>query len=196
MIDSVSIKIENIKPLNKIIDDLAKQYPKEAQRAVNKTAQRSATRTRRDLAKAVGLPQKEIKKRVKYFKAGKGRKSASVWVGTKSGIPLGRVGGARSSLSGVLKAGRNKVQTFRAKMPSGYIGQFVRKPGAKHKTRPDGERTQLPIEEPRIRLAGPARPIIMAVARHQMAEFFPVELKRLVKRATDRATLKRSKGKR
>ena len=189
----MQVRLEGEKALRQQMARLASEYPKDAQRALNKTAQRSATRTRRDLSRAIGIAQKEIKNRVSYFKAGGRRRWASVWVGTKSSIPLAKVGGARMTLNGQLRAGKVRVQTFRATMPSGYRGSFVRKPGSKHKVRPDGQRTELPIEEPRIRLVEPARPIILSVTQQQMAEFFPVELKRLVKRTTERAASKRSK---
>ena len=188
----VSVTVKGQKEVNKALSSLVYQYPKDTARALNKTAQKSATGTRRQLAPAVGLAQKEIKSRVKYFKTNAKNLAASVWIGVKAGIPLSKVGGARMSLRGVIKAGKNNVQTFRARMPSGYVGSFVRKPGARHKERPDGQMSELPIEEPKIRLAEPGKPIIKRVTTEFMRSFFPKELQRLINRTNAQAA-KRAK---
>ena len=190
----IHVTVRGERELNKALTALVHDYPKDTARALNKTAQRSATKTRRQLATAVGLPQKEIKKRIKHFKTDAKTLLASVWIGTKAGIPLSKVGGARTSLRGVITAGRNRVQTFRARMPNGYVGSFVRKPNAKHERRPDGQSTQLPIGEPRIELAEPGKPIIRRVTNEFMRSFFPKELQRLINRTNAKAAKRAQRG--
>lgn len=183
---SVSVRVSGDKRAVRQLNKLAKDFPQDAARALNKTATRAGSRVRRQLAKSIGLPAKLLKTKVQAFKTNARRLKASVWIGTRSGIPLGKVPGASASLSGVLKAGRTRTQAFRATMPNGYTSLFVRKPGSKHRTRPDGQRTQLPIEEPRIRLDYKGRPILDKETRKQMSEFYPKELQRLIKRTIDR----------
>ena len=178
--DILRITLDGEKDLDAAIKKISKDYPKDNVRALNTTAAKSVTLVRRQVAASIGLKQKDISKRVKKFNANVNRPIASVWIGTKSGIMLGGVNGARTSLKGVLKSGKTVTQTFRARMPSGHVGQFVRKDGSKHKERPDGQRTELPIEAPRIRLAGVGRPIIIKVTAERMKNYYPVELKRLI----------------
>ena len=190
---SVTIKLTGAAAASRQLERLANDFPKDAARALNTTARRSATRVRRRIAADIGLPQKVIKNKVQHFKASARRLRASVWVGTRAGIPLGSVPGARTTLTGVLRAGRIRQQTFRARMPSGHVGQFVRKPGAKHRTRPDGQRTQLPIEEPKVRIGVRARPIVIEESTEQMRSFYPREFRRLVKRTVDRRTKRKTR---
>lgn len=188
---SVSISITGAEALNREIKNIERTMPENVVRALNKTAQRSATRVRRDVAKRIGLPQREIKERIRHYKANRRRLRSSVWVGAGAGIPLSKVRGAYTTLDGTLSAGRTRTKTFRATMPSGYTGQFVRKPNAKHKTRRDGQRTQLPIEEPRIRIDGIAKPILLKHTREQMRDFYPTELRRLARTTIARRARRR-----
>lgn len=188
----IKVEITGEKAARDALATFARMHPKETARALNKTAQRSATRTRRGIAREVGLPQREIKDRIQHFRASARRLVASVWVGVRVGIPLGKVQGARTGLSGILRAGRLRVQTFRARMPSGYRGQFVRKPDSTHRQRPDGQWTELPIEEPKVRIGPVAQPIVRDATEEQMREFFPAELKRLVTLAAKRSAKRTS----
>lgn len=190
---SVTVTLEGAKYLKRELNRLAKEMPEQASRALNKTASRSATRVRRDIAKRIGLPQRLFKEKVRNYKSSPKTLKASVWVGTRAGIPLAGIRGAKPNEAGtLLSVGRRiRVKTFPATMPSGHKGQFVRKPESKHRVRRDGQRTELPIEEPRIRIGGIARPILEHHAEDQMRNFYPGELRRL-----SLVTIKRRKRRR
>jgi hypothetical protein len=185
---SVRVTLEGVNSVDRALRSLEKEFPKQSAQALNRTAGRINTRTRRETSKELQIAQHEIKNRFQVFKASERQRRirASVWVGTKSGLRYAGLRGAQSLLDGSLKVGRRRFKTFRATMPSGYAGQFMRKPGAKHRTRPDGQRTQLPIEEPRIRLAPIARRILLDHSREQMADFYPDEMRRLARLAINR----------
>lgn len=188
------IKIEGQRQLNRTLTRLAREFPKETSRALTKTSKRAATRTRRQVAKDVGLPQRMIKDRVQGFRARivNGNPESSVWVGTKVGIPLSQVPGARVNLrTGILAAGRTRTQTFKATMPSGHKGIFVRKPNSRHKKRSDGQWTELPIEEPKVRIGKSAAVPLLRHSAEQMTTFFPKELRRLVELKAKRLAAKR-----
>ena len=166
--------------------DLAREYPRDASRALNRTSQRIGTRTRRDIASQNKLPQKVIKNRVQPFKANWRNLQAWVWVGLARKILLSELPGAKFMLSGTLRAGKHSARPFRARMPSGKVGLYVRKAQSKHVWR-DGVRTELPIEEPTIRIdKARARGSLLRHLNNQMATFFPDELRRLVTRTTKR----------
>lgn len=186
-----NVTLSGADDLNKVLTRLAKEHPKDAARALNKTAQRSSTRVRRETAKAVGVPQRVIKDRVKWFKAYREKLRSSVWVGTRGGITLDSVVGTSVSLGGEYRLGKVRVQAFKATMPSGKTGLFTRAPGARHRKRSDGQWTELPIEKPRLRINDTARPIIIRVTRQQMETFYPAELKRLVNLSAKRAAIRK-----
>lgn len=170
----------------------ARAVPRAQVRALNETAKRTSTQTVRELARVKAVPQKPIRDRVKHFKATFRRLVASVWVGTKKHIPIEQLPGAQFVLSGKhagkLKAGRVSVKPFRARMPSGHQGLYVRvEPGRR---RTDGRAKtsppNLPIEHPVIRLQPEASEIIERHAVKQWREFFPRELRRLFLRELQR----------
>lgn len=167
---------------------LARDFPRQAARALNTTARRAHTRTRRQLASSMGVPQRVIGKRVNWYKAYPRKLRAWVWVGLGKAIKLEAMPGAFVSLSGdQLKVGRLAVRTFRARMPNGYVGLFVRKAGSTHRTRPDGQRTELPIESPRLRIRPElARGIAIAETTEQVKAYLPGELRRLIRLAGKR----------
>ena len=71
-------------------------------------------------------------------------------------------------------------------MPGGHRGIFTRKAGAKHRTRPDGQRTQLPIEESIVQLMPEAERISRRMAEKAIQEVYPKEVRRLMKLRADR----------
>lgn len=153
-------------------------------RALNTTGRRTATETRRELARVKRLPQKVIKGKISHFKATLKAPTVRVWIGLKRGIPLGNIPGARYVLAGkhagTLRAGKASAKVFRATMPNGRSGLFVRKPGSTHRRRPDGQMTELPIEQPTIRLQPEAGPILKRRATEQLRGFLPKEIRRLI----------------
>ncbi len=186
-----SVSLKGADDLDKALARIVRENPKDVARALNKTAQRSSTRVRRQVAKDVGVPQRVIKDRIKWFKAYTEKLRSSVWVGTRGGITLDQVVGVSVSLSGQYRLGKVRVQAFKATMPSGHTGLYTRSPGARHRKHKDGHWTELPIEKPRLRIDETARPIILDVTREQMETFFPVELKRLVNLTASKAAIRK-----
>lgn len=181
------VTIQGERHLQAQLRRLVEDFPEDAVRALERTAARSATRVRREVARDAQVPQRLIKDRIKHYRDRRARLAYSVWVGVRSSIPISKIPGARFDLrSGQLRAGRVRVKPFRATMPSGHTGLFVRKPGAEHRKRPDGTWTELPIEEPRVRLRPFAERYIERICAEQMREFFPVELRKRVERTVRR----------
>lgn len=154
-------------------------------RALNKAARMARTETRREIAQAKNLPQKVLNKRIRDYKASPRKKPirASVWIGTKKPITARELKGSVSlTKGGNVRIGRRVYRgAFPARMPGGHRGIFTRKPGAKHRERPDGQRTQLPIEEALVQLLPEAEFISRRVAEKHIRETYPKELKRLAK---------------
>lgn len=177
----VSVTVSGADELDAKLRRLSAEFPKEAARSLNTTAARATTRIRRELANVKKLKQKQLTGRIKSFKATAKKLRASVWIGLRGAIRLDLAEGARFDLrSSTLRAGRNRVKVFRATMPSGHSGLYVRAPDSRHRRRQDGQMTELPIEEPRVRLRPEADGIALKHSREQMRVFYPVELKRLI----------------
>lgn len=114
--------------------------------AANKATKKVHTQCIRDIASTTGIKQqflrgsnkKGVKGRVKFFKYAKRKGRARVWAGL-SKIPLKKLNHSSKFghyTSGSMQ-GRTAADVFEAKMPSGHVGYFVRKPGSK----------RLPIQE-------------------------------------------------
>ena len=152
--------------------------------ALNKAARSARTATGRELAQVKGLPQKVLRKRVQWYKASRRKKPirSSLWVGVSKPITANELTGQTSiTKSGNVKIGRRTFKgAFAARMPSGHRGIFTRKPGARHRTRADGVRTQLPIEESIVQLQPEAEGISRRMAEKALREVYPKELARLM----------------
>lgn len=156
--------------------------PRVAAAAINKTADRTLTRARRQLAAAKGLPQRVVGDKMQRFKATTARLAARVWIGLKRGILVETLPGARYDLKrGALRAGKVSIKPFKATMPSGKSGLWVRRLPS---TRPSEGRPatspNLPIEKPTIRLQPEAGEILERVANEQARTFLPGEFRRLI----------------
>ncbi len=152
-------------------------------RALNLAATKARTQTVRRLSTATSIPQKTIRKRVKVYKATRNKKPlrASLWVGTKRPVKAKELGGTVSrSRTGYVKVGKRIYRNaFPARMPGGHEGIFSRKPHARHRRRPDGQTTQLPIEEAVAQLEPEAGRISRQEAERAQEQIFPRELRRL-----------------
>lgn len=192
----VGIKVTGISQLERKLRAFAHENPKVSVPVFNRAATRAATAVRRDVAKRAELPVKVFKERVQAFKGSakarrgtKGRESY-VWIGTARSIRLDTLlGGSFNIRSSTLKVGRSKTKVFRARMPNGYRGLFVRKPNSSHKRRgrliqrADGQRTELPIDSPKARIDVPhAQQQARARVEEQLKSYVPRELKRLMNR--------------
>ncbi len=153
-------------------------------RALNRAAERARTQTRRELALEKGLPQKVLNRRIRAYKASRMKMRAALWVGVKKRITAAELGGnVGTGAGGVVRIGRRTFKdAFRATMPGGHRGIYTRKPGAVHKKRPDGQMSQLPIEEAVVQLMPEAERISRRAAEHHMRRTYPAELKRLIRR--------------
>ena len=98
-----------------------------------------------------------------------------------AGLTLDSGSGFTAQLIG--RIGRRTFKdAFGATMPGGHRGIYTRKPGAVHKKRPDGQMSQLPIEEAVVQLMPEAERISRRAAEHHMRRTYPAELKRLIRR--------------
>ena len=153
--------------------------------ALNRTARSARTQTIRQLAPALNVPQKVLRKRIRVYPARRNRKPlrSSLWVGTRKAIKAAELTGSVSvGPSGVVKIGKRTFrQAFPARMPSGHRGIFVRQPHARHKRRPDGQMTQLPIAEGVVNLMPEAEDISRREARAALQNVFPREQARLMR---------------
>lgn len=143
------------KGLNGLERKISRTAPKlvkrASQRALNLTARKTHTVVRRELAKAKGVAQKEIKNVVKPYNASltEKRLESSVWIGLKRGIPF------ESLTTRVAKKRLSKEFTVR--FPSGHVGRARRiLPSTHSKT---GRSHNLPIDH-KIRLNPEARTIL------------------------------------
>ena len=152
-------------------------------RALNHAASKARTQTVKRLSKATNIPQKSIRKRVKVYPAMRAKKPlrSSVWVGVKRPVKAKELGGEVSrSRTGYIKVGKRVYRNaFAARMPGGHEGIFTRKLHARHRRRPDGQNTQLPIEEAVAQLMPDARYISRQESERAQKDIFPAELRRL-----------------
>lgn len=160
---TVTARVTGDKQLARTLEAFARDFPKQASQALRKTADRSVTRTRRGISDAINLrAQKTIKNRVQRFRHGAKGLRYSVWVGTSAGVEAAQIKGVggkrqRRTIADVLP----NAKTYFAQVPSGESVEYMR-------TRRY------------------ARPILDRVAREQMREYYPGELKRLVLRTINR----------
>lgn len=145
--------------------------------AANKATKKVHTHTVRDISSATGIKsqflrgssKKGLKGRVKHFRYTKKNGRARVWVGLAK-IPLIKLNNSSKFgqyTSGSL-AGRTAADTFQAKMPSGHIGIFVRKPNSK----------RLPIQEVMVDIKAVAENIVTRNGRRIGPAAFEKEFNR------------------
>ena len=134
-------------------------------RAINRTASAAQTQSMKLAAEDTGLPLKEIRKSFKLIKATIPRREATL-IGTGRRIPRYAFD-ARPKVPGKRRAGGVSYRgeggqrivvpdAFIARMPSGHIGVYKRKAGARSRKKGD-HWTTLPIFE----LMGPSLPHVI-----------------------------------
>ena len=152
--------------------------------ALNRSAAWARTRTVRELAASLNVPQKTLRKRVRIYRARRRQTPirASLWIGLKRPITAAELSGTvTSTATGTVKIGRRIFkQAFIATMPGGHSGVFTRKPGARHRRRPDGQYTQLPIQESVAQLWPDAERVSRQWAEKAYREVYPREMRRLL----------------
>lgn len=180
----------NVHGAGRNLDKLMREHDAITAMALNKAASSARTVTGRQLSRVKGLPQKILRKRIQFFKASPRKKpiQSKLWVGTAKPVTAKELTGTIGSTArGNVKIGRRTFKdAFPAKMPGGHRGIFTRKPHATHRNRPDGQRTQLPIEEAIVQLMPEARYISRRAAEEALKEIFPEEVRRLMKLRANR----------
>ena len=145
------------------------------------SARKAATQTRRELASEKNIPQRVLRKRVQPFRARRYMKPlrSSVWIGTGKPIKANEIGAVSQTAGGRVKLGkRTMADAFVARMPTGHQGVFTRTPPARHKQRPDGQWTELPIQESAVQLMPEARRISRRAVEHHQKITYPKEYRR------------------
>ncbi len=188
---TVGIQLQsNIRGAGRNIEKLVREHDAITAISLNKAARAARTVTGRELANLKGVPQKILRKRIQAYKASPRKKPirASLWVGTAKPITANELTGQTSlTKGGNVKIGRRVFKSaFPATMPGGHRGIFTRKPGARHRVRPDGQRTQLPIEESIVQLMPEAEHISRRAAEKAIQQIYPKEVQRLMKLRADR----------
>lgn len=164
----------------------ADAVPRVNARALNRAIDRARTGTVRALAQAKGVPSKFLRKRVQAYKATPKTLRGSLWVGLQKPIPIDSIPGARlvtqGKHAGTLRAGRLSVKPFKATMPNGKTGLWLRVEPGKRWTRfrPPTSSPNLPIERPSVRLQPEAGVILEAQTQAVMRDFLIGEYRRLL----------------
>ncbi len=173
----------NMRQESRRVERLMREHDQLIIKALNHAARKARTDAVKQLADKLNVPQKVLRKRIDMFPAYRTKKPlrASVWVGTKRAIQAKELTGTLTmTRQGYVKIGRRVYrQAFRARMPGGHEGIFVRKAGARHRQRADGVWTQLPIEEGVVTLMPDAEHISRRASEYAQKTIFPEELRRL-----------------
>ncbi len=180
----------NVTGAGRNLEKLMREHDGITALALNKAARSARTATGRELARVKGVPQKMLRRRIRSYNASARKKPirASLWIGTKKPITANELGGRLgASRAGHVKVGKRTFRgAFPATMPGGHRGIFMRKPHAKHRPRPDGQWTQLPIEEAIVQLMPEAEDISRRAASKAITEIYPKEVRRLMNLRADR----------
>lgn len=138
------------------------QVQKAVTRALKKTAKWIETHSKRELGTALSLPQRIFSVRFHHsYKLKSGERAVSVWFGLNP-IAISQLGKAKQHSTGVRVGRYNFDGAFIATMKSGHEGVFKRKSSSntRREKRPDGQWTELPIEEERFSIEDIAQPIV------------------------------------
>lgn len=188
---TASVRVTGAKKAQRTLRKLAEDFPKESAQTLNRTSARAKTRTLRRLVTKTGVPRRELKDRIKNFKTNARRLKAGVWIGTKGGVALIKVPNKRRSSVKLTATHALEGGRFEATMRNGSRGIYQRARVARHKTRNDGQRTELPITQLRVDISADGKPILIDESTEQMQDFYPKEFKRRVKRVIDRRAKRR-----
>ncbi|MBJ7539892.1 hypothetical protein [Marinomonas transparens] len=141
------------------------QLQKAVSRALKKVARWLETHSKRELGVALGVPQRVLEARYyKTFYMKNDQRSVSLWFGLEP-ISAQAFGKPVQTDVGVKVGKHHFIGAFMATMKNGHAGIFKRKyeygsKRTKRIKRPDGQWTELPIEEVRFPINEIARPII------------------------------------
>lgn len=162
--------------------------------ALTLVGRKARTQAVREIAPLVGVQQKSIRRRLKVFASQRINLGAGdfvrLWLGLRAGIHPKNDRRVVKGFRGV----------FKATMPSGHAGLFVRRPNKLRTTpnsthanpsragRPNPARSALPIDEVKISLDhGRMAPILIRQARVAFEAFFEREFRRLLELKARRA---------
>lgn len=173
-----------VKKLEKTIAKAGKKgVPVATQRALNLVAKKASTQVIKQVASALGVAQKHIRRVIKPFNASlKAVKLESkVWIGLKRGVPfeLIKSGAAKKRLS----------RPFRVRFKSGHVGMARRVLPSTHAKDPRAD-PNLPIDD-KLRLNPQATTILKREAAEAGRTYFRTELVRQLKLALQKIRAKR-----
>ncbi len=115
--------------------------------ALNKTAGKANTLTKRGIAGQLGIAQKHFKHRVRFFRASKRKWVVKGWAGFKTKIPVSKImTDAKGKRYATTKLGIDSNRLFVAKMPQGHAGIYYRK-----------TKKRFPIQEVQIDISEPVK---------------------------------------
>ena len=130
----ISLSIEQrVNDLYRDLDRIQQRAVRPALNAgIRHTVRRTATETKRDTAREIGVPQKYIKRRIRWWNYGIRYLAGKVWIGYSKKLGVNAIKNANKAL-----AERHKefgTPVFQMKLKSGAIICAQRKGSSKYKT--------------------------------------------------------------
>jgi len=138
MVDSFSLTIEtNADEVADLLADVGSKIVEQAKvAAINKAMTQERTQVRRYIAGRTGIPNKVLNRRIRIRRATRKRPIANLFVGTYNVLAFKDLGGKDLRVGVSYKGSGGRVKNtsgFKATMPSGHEGLFVRKGKARLK---------------------------------------------------------------
>lgn len=169
-----------------IVRDLRARQPKLIKSAtvtaMNRANSKVFTEAKREIRSETGIPLKHFKKKLKKYNAKRNKMRARVWMGLNNVIKLSAVNTGKKVqgkwtkyVTGSLE-GQSISNAFRAKLPSGHQGIFVRKRSASSASGTDSKgrprKGRLPIQEVVLQISdAAARAVKSAGDKHARKAF-------------------------
>ena len=157
--ESTTGTVFNLSDFEKELSDLDKKvFPQALSRTVNDVGAKAKTAAMRELAKAMGVKKKALKKRYFKLQRSNARQQNFMywWSGTSSPLPLASFKGrglkhrsqkGKQGYAASVLGKRKKYKFFEATMSSGHVGAFYRKSGSTHQKSSTGKRGEYPIKQ-------------------------------------------------
>jgi hypothetical protein len=195
---SIEVSALELASVNRWFGELDKEQAKANRRALKKAGSKAVSLAVKEIAARAGVKQKTLRRRLKNFTPPRGHMGAAdftrIWLGLSASY-------IAKHNPGILKKWR---PTFTARMPSGHVGEFKRRPNPKHRggrsthddPSPSGKRNRdrhaLPIDQAaKILERREMEPIIFRHARAVVLTVYPDEFRRLLELNARRAAKRR-----
>lgn len=172
MKDSLQINVDgDIESIARSIEATEAQVALATRRALNKTAMWVRTRLLREASSTTGIKQKDIRQRLRLYKATRDRLSATVWLGSGAiVVKAGALGRMRQTRTGAAVKGHFFEGAFVATMPNGHRGIYERL-----------GRKRLPIEELEVSFQQHYSDIVRRKIDMEAMQYFEVVFERELK---------------